>query len=371
MRARSIALVLLLAIALALAACVPEVGRPGGSATGSGASATLVPTRTGPVPSPSFVPPTPTPVPSFRAYEVVAGDTLLSIARTFDTTARSIAYWNRGTFPNLDPESEEYSPNLIQVGWQLLIIPGAVVDPQTLPDQTPRPASPDPNATPIPVEPIITPVPGDGAIVYSHGAREDRQIALTFDLADDLDDAAAIVDWLTRNEVPATIFATGQPATTTPRGRAVLQLAAARPDLFDVGNLTWDAPVVTDLDGAAIGDQLHRAEAAISTFAGVTTKPWFRPPAGAWDDAVRLAVGDAGWAYLVLWDVDPEDAVPAVDGGPTALEIEATVLSRVQGGSIILLHLGGENTREALPRVVEGLEAKGLQPVTLSELLVP
>ena len=141
MRARSIALapVLVLVLAVVVAACVPEVGRPGGSATGSGASATLVPAPTGPTPSPSFVAPTPTPVPSFRAYEVVAGDTLLSIARTFETTARSIAYWNRGTFPNLDPESEEYSPNRIQVGWQLLIIPGAVVDPQTLPDQTPRP----------------------------------------------------------------------------------------------------------------------------------------------------------------------------------------------------------------------------------------
>ena len=47
------------------------------------------------------------------------------------------------------------------------------------------------------------------------------------------------------------------------------------------------------------------------------------------------------------------------------------MLSRVQGGSIILLHLGGENTREALPRILDGLEAKGHQPVTLSELLVP
>ena len=363
--------VLALVLVVAVAACVPEVGRPGGSAVGSGASASPVPASTGPTPSPSFVPPTPTPVPSFRAYEVVPGDTLLSIARTFETTGRSIAYWNRGRYPNLDPDSEQYSPNLIKVGWVLLLIPGAVVDPQTLPDRTPRPASPDPNATSGPVEPVTTPAPGEGAIVYSHGARADRQVALTFDLDEHLDDAADIVDWLTRNEVPATIFATGEPATTTPRGRAVLQLAAARPDLFDVGNLTWDAPVATELDAAAIGEQLNQAEAAISTFAGVTTKPWFRPPGGEWDDDVRLAVGDAGWAYLVMWDVDPEDEVPAAAGGPTALEIETTVLSRVQGGSIILLHLGGENTQQALRGVVQGLEAKGLQPVTLSQLLVP
>ncbi|HEX5013609.1 MAG TPA: polysaccharide deacetylase family protein [Candidatus Limnocylindrales bacterium] len=360
-----------LALALMLAACVPDTARPGRSPDGSIGPPTPTPAPTGPTPVPSFVAPTPTPVPSFRAYEVVPGDTLLSIARTFDTTGRSIAYWNRGTYPNLDPESDAYAPNLIRAGWVLLIIPGAVVDPQTLPDQTPRPATPDPNATLIPAEPVVTPAPGDGAIVFSHGSREARGVALTFDMGDRVDGAREVFDWLTDSSVPATIFAAGQTATTTPRGRAVLQRAAARPDLFDVGNLTWDAPLLTDLDAAAIGDQLVRTEAAISTFAGVTTKPWFRPPDGVWDDDVRLAVGDAGWAYLMLWDVDTRDAVATADGGPTALDIEATVLSRVQGGSIVRLHLGGWNTREALPGIVEGLEEKGLVPVTLSELLVP
>jgi len=46
-------------------------------------------------------------------------------------------------------------------------------------------------------------------------------------------------------------------------------------------------------------------------------------------------------------------------------------LSRIEGGSIVLLHLGGWNTREALPGILQGLDAKGLEPVTLSGLLVP
>jgi hypothetical protein len=37
----------------------------------------------------------------------------------------------------------------------------------------------------------------------------------------------------------------------------------------------------------------------------------------------------------------------------------------------VLLHLGGWNTRDALPAILDGLDAKGLEPVTLSELLVP
>ena len=36
--------------------------------------------------------------------------------------------------------------------------------------------------------------------------------------------------------------------------------------------------------------------------------------------------------------------------------------------SIILMHLGGFNTFEALPDLVAGLQAKGLEPVTLGEM---
>ena len=70
-----------------------------------------------------------------------------------------------------------------------------------------------------------------------------------------------------------------------------------------------------------------------------------------------------------MWDIDTIDWRPTSDGGPTALEIEAKVLSRVQGGSIVLMHLGGYNTRAALPAIVDGLRAKGLEPVTLTELV--
>jgi peptidoglycan/xylan/chitin deacetylase (PgdA/CDA1 family) len=365
-RSPAAAVVLVLALAVALGACVPELARPGGSPGASGSGA--LPVSSGPTPSPTIVPPTPTPVPTFRVYTVVEGDTLLSIARTFDTTARSIAYWNRGLYPNLDPEADRYRPNFIKIGWTLFIIPGAVVDPQTLPDQTPRPASPEPGTSP---EPVVTPAPGAGAIVINHGPRDGRHVALTFDMGERLDPALDIVEALIDAEVPATLFVAGDAGTQTPRGRAALQLAATRPDLFDIGNFTWDRPVMTDLDGPAIAEQLVRTETAVSTFAGVTTKPWFRPPGGAWDDDVRDAVGRAGWAYLVLWDIDTLDEQPTAQGGPTADAIEATVVSRVQGGSIVLLHLGGWNTLDALPGILDGIAAKDLEPVTLSEMLVP
>jgi peptidoglycan/xylan/chitin deacetylase (PgdA/CDA1 family) len=47
----------------------------------------------------------------------------------------------------------------------------------------------------------------------------------------------------------------------------------------------------------------------------------------------------------------------------------AKVLANAQGGSIVLMHLGGYETFEALPRIVQGLEAARYALVTLDEMV--
>lgn len=136
-------------LAIALAACVPTpAGRvtPAGGDTGEVPSPTAAgpatPTARSPAGSsatPSFVRPTPNPSPTFLVYEVRARDSLTSIARLFGTTARSIAFWNRARYPSLDPDSDAYEPDRIEVGWTLLVIPTEVVDEDELPDPTPPP----------------------------------------------------------------------------------------------------------------------------------------------------------------------------------------------------------------------------------------
>ena len=79
---------------------------------------------------PSFVRPTPTPLPTFLVYVVRRGDTLTSIARAHRTTARSLAFWNRDTYPSLDPDAPEYEPDRIEAGWMLRLVPDLEVDPE-------------------------------------------------------------------------------------------------------------------------------------------------------------------------------------------------------------------------------------------------
>ncbi len=369
---------LLVALSIVAVACSPgPIGtlRPSQSDTSSAnptlsadasnsPSAVAASTSPGPSASPSFVLPTPTPGPSAVIYVVARGDSLINIAKRYSTTARSIAYWNRAKYPSLDPDSPKYTPNHLEVGWKLTILPGVTLD-----DQGPLPSG---KATPLPsvsIGPPPTAQVDGSSLLISNGTRGTHQVALTFNLGGDIPPTLDVIEWLIANDVRATIFVVGSPASQTEAGRQAIALVAAHPDLFDLGNLSWDYPSFTGLDDAAIADQLTRTEGAIFQATGRTTKPFFRPPLGAQDGAVRLAVGKAGWVYTIMWDVDTLDAKPTSDGGPTTADIVAKVLSRAQGGSIVLMHVGGIHTVEALPQILAGLGSRGLEPVKLTELL--
>jgi peptidoglycan/xylan/chitin deacetylase (PgdA/CDA1 family) len=363
---------IVLAIAVIVAACIPGTGSGGSPSPSAPASGSPAPSGSAsPSPSPSFVRPTPTPYPTFMTHVVVSGDTLTSIALRFDTTPRSIAFWNRTAYPTLDPESEGYSPDRIALGWTLLVIPGVVYDEHApRPSPTPGPATPTPAPTVRP-SPALTPVPtpaGGLSTVISNGPRGTNKVALTLDMGGRLDPAVAIMDWLIANRVPVTIFPTGKSGTTTEIGRAVLERVRDHPDLFALANHSWDHPDFTTLTAAQMKEQLQRTEDALVEVVGRSTRPWFRPPYGAWTKAVREGVGAASWAYTVMWDIDTIDWRPTSEGGPTARDIEAKVLSRAQGGSIVLMHLGGWHTLEALPGIIQGLKTRGLEPVTLDDM---
>ena len=114
------------------------------------------PTGEAPSPTPvtTFVRPTATPYPTFTSHVVRTGESLNTIADLFRTTARSLAWWNRGSYPSLDPESADYEPDHIELGWVLVVIPGIVVDDANHPTASPGPPTPTPGpsstASPLP-----------------------------------------------------------------------------------------------------------------------------------------------------------------------------------------------------------------------------
>jgi peptidoglycan/xylan/chitin deacetylase (PgdA/CDA1 family) len=225
----------------------------------------------------------------------------------------------------------------------------------------------------VPAKPSIT----SPSIVRAVATTE-RKLSLTFDLGGRLDPALDIVERLVVDRVCATLFPTGD-ALATSQGRAAIALAAAHPELFEFGNHTKDhcnlrdgGPVgcpSTPPSASFIAAQLAAAETSIVDVTGRSSKPYWRPPYGASDSRVRAAATDAGYPVTVMWSIDTIDWKLVRDGGPTTAQIAGKVVTNARPGSVVLMHLGGWHTYDALPSMVLRLRAAGLQPTTVTDLL--
>jgi peptidoglycan/xylan/chitin deacetylase (PgdA/CDA1 family) len=194
---------------------------------------------------------------------------------------------------------------------------------------------------------------GASAKEGTKSAKAGDEVALTFDDGPSLTQTPAILETLDRLGARATFFEEGRHV----RGREALmrQILAAGDE---IGNHSYHHPIDP---GEA---ELASTQAAIRGATGLTPC-LFRPPYGELDRKEKSAARANG-LELVFWTLDSED-----DRHPGVGAIRARVVRRAKPGSIVLLHDGGRHpeTVEALPGIVEGLEARGLRLVPVTELL--
>lgn len=83
----------------------------------------------------------------------------------------------------------------------------------------------------------------------------------------------------------------------------------------------------------------------------------FRPPYGDYNNTLIEAADECGY-YTIQWSVDSLDWK---DYG--ADNIVKTVLNHknLKDGAIILMHNGAKYTKDALPRIIEGLKEKDMR----------
>ena len=208
------------------------------------------------------------------------------------------------------------------------------------------------------------------------------EMALTFDMGGRLDPAVDILRYLVVQRVCATIFPTGEAAQTA-IGQQVLALIRGHPELFEVGNHTQhhcdlvdgaqsrgdpDCPASRP-SNTFIANELTTAGTIIAAGSGQSPKPYWRPPYGDVDAGVRTVAASVGYTKTFLWSIDTIDWREQALGGPTAYQIEEKVVSRAASGSIVLMHLGGWNTRNALPAMITRLRARAYTLGSLSDLL--
>ena len=364
----------LLALALGLAACVSDAtptiqgnqqpARSGSASSSASATPTIPPETTA-------APETPAPSLAGTLYWVVGGDTLASIARRYSTSVEQLQAWNASRYPSLASE-----PGTLIVGWQLVVagVPGVT----PLPTPTPRASSPTAaschagDRAPATPRAVYQSIPGGGA-----------EVALTFDMGGRLDPALQIMSFLVANRVCATIFPTGAMSQTA-IGRQVLAVIRAHPELFEVGNHTMyhcdlvhgglgsptTAPCAGGTPSAAfIRKELTDAAAILKAATGQDPTPYWRPPYGTYNQAVLDAAASVGYTKTLLWDIDTIDWNPIADGGPTAQQIANKVVSSAVNGSVVLMHLGGYETLQALHLMVPGLRQRGFLLTSISDQL--
>ena len=79
---------------------------------------------------------------------------------------------------------------------------------------------------------------------------------------------------------------------------------------------------------------------------------------------IRRAAADSGYDRCLAYDVDPLDYTD-----PGAAQVRANVRTAVGKGSIVSLHLGHPGTITALPAILDDLAGRGLEAVTVTDLL--
>ena len=202
--------------------------------------------------------------------------------------------------------------------------------------------------------------PGTSARVVREFATDRRVVALTFDAGSDRGFAPQILDLLAVRGVPATFGMTGRWAETNPQ-----LLRRMVDDGHTIINHTYDHPHMETLTTAERLAQLAATETIVTDLTGVSTKPWFRPPFGSYNQAVLDDVGQAGYRYSVMWTVDSLGWK-----GIPASEVVSRCLAGAKPGAIILLHVGAQSTDfEALEDLIDGLERDGYGFVTIGEVL--
>lgn len=183
-----------------------------------------------------------------------------------------------------------------------------------------------------------------------------RQVALTLDAGSDLGFTHSILETLADQGVVASFGITGSFAEEHPD--AIRRMAA---EGHHVVNHTYSHRSYTGVSSTQVfltaaerQADLDRAETVLVPLTG-STRPFWRPPFGDYDEGVLADVGATGWGVTVMWSIDTLGWQ-----GLSADEILARVLERVEPGAIVLMHVGSASQDgPVLGRMIDELRARG------------
>ena len=204
----------------------------------------------------------------------------------------------------------------------------------------------------------------DSVLAYTpavtSGGSKGHELALTFDDGPG-PYTQQLVGVLNKYHVHATFFAIGEEERYFSAGTS-LELRSG--DV--IGDHTETHPMMATLSAHDQREELVEQIARIELLGGPRPR-LFRPPYGSFD-ATTFHILRQLHLLMVLWSTDTSDyTLPGVQA------IVQSALAGAHPGAIILMHDAGGDRSEtiaALPAIIERLRKRGLEPVTIPQLML-
>lgn len=187
----------------------------------------------------------------------------------------------------------------------------------------------------------------------------EKDIALTFNIGWGEQKAEPILDVLKKHNVAnATFFLSGSWAESHPD-----LVERIMKEGYEIGILGYNYKNYAQLEESEIRKDLSRAQDVFRKL-NVKDIKLMRAPTGQFNKNT-IKIADQYGYTVVHWSIDSKDWT-----NPGVQEIIKNV-SKAGKGDVILLHASdsAKQTAEALPNIINGLKKKGLQFVSVSEMI--
>lgn len=181
-----------------------------------------------------------------------------------------------------------------------------------------------------------------------------KKIALTFDDGPHPRYTEQLLDGLKERNVVATFFVTGENAQNYPN---IIRREQEEGHL--IGNHTYSHIPLTSGNRETFREELVKTNEILENITGEKVS-FVRPPYGSWDKSFEKELN----MFPVLWNIDPLDWC-----SHNAECIAAKVVEKAGDGDIILMHDYYDTSVTAALEVVDVLQKRGFQFVTVEEIL--
>ena len=185
------------------------------------------------------------------------------------------------------------------------------------------------------------------------------KVAISFDAAWGNEDTAELLIILDQYQVKTTFFMTGGWVESYPDDVKAIAKAG-----HDLGNHSENHKQMSQISAAECKEEIQKVHDKVKELTGQEMM-LFRPPYGDYNDTLVNAANELGY-HVIQWDVDSLDWK---DYGADSIVSKVLEHEHLGNGSIILMHNGAKYTKDALPRVISGLQEKGFEIVPISQLI--